>query len=169
MARARDVTARAAVALAYADRPAEAALAVETGRAVVLSEALGIEQARILDTRRARHPLLIRAYEAGRGRGSPPAAGSGRCGWPPSALIPGQTGLEDQAELRAARQALDDAIGALEQAMGVELLRPPTPKSLRAVVRAAGLPVVYLVASEIGGCAIIVEPDGNVRPSGFRP
>ena len=47
--------------------------------------------------------------------------------------------------------------------MGVELLRHPTPKSLRAVVRAVGLPVVYLVASEIGGCAIIAGPEDDVR------
>ena len=162
LARARDVTARAAVALAYADRPAEAALAVETGRAVVLSEALGIEQARILENAARSHPLLIRVYEQAaaqvRRLQRDPAGGLAA-----NALIRGQTGLEDQAELRAARQALDDAIGALEQAMGVELLRPPTPKSLRAVVRAVGLPVVYLVASEIGGCAIIAGPDDDVR------
>ena len=162
LARARDVTARAAVALAYANRPGEAALAVETGRAVVLSEALGIEQARILGNAVRSHPLLTQAYQEAaaevRRLQRAPAGGLAA-----NALIPGHAGLDDQAELRTARRALDDAIGALEQAMGVELLRPPTPESLRGVVRAVGQPVVYLVASEIGGCAIIAGPGDDVR------
>ena len=163
LARARDVTARAAVALAYAGRPGEAALAVETGRAVALSEALGIEQARILDVAARSHPLLVQAYQEAaaevRRLQRDPASGLAA-----RTLNLAQAQLDDQAALRAARQALDAAISALEQAMGVELLRPPTQESLPDAVRAAGMPVVYLVASEIGGSAVIAEPGGPIRP-----
>ena len=162
LARAQDVTARAAVALAYAERPEEAALAVETGRAVALSEALGIEQARILDIAARDHPALVSAYEETaaelrRLQREPvrtAAAGAVNTAW---------LRLDNQAALRTARQAVDASISALERALGVELLRPPTQKSLRVAVRSAGVPVVYLVASEIGGCAVIAEPDGLVR------
>ena len=58
---------------------------------------------------------------------------------------------------------MDASISALERALGGELLRPPTQESLRGAVRSAGVPVVYLVASEIGGCAVIAEPGGLNR------
>ncbi len=162
LARASDVTARAAVALAYSGHPDEAALAVETGRAVALSEALGIEQARILDGAIRSHPALVRAYQAA-------ADQVNRLQRDPAGVLStemaaaGHPQLDDQAALRAARRALDAAIGALEQAMGVELLRPPTRESLQGAVDAAGVPVVYLVTSEIGGSAIIVEPGGLIH------
>jgi CHAT domain-containing protein len=167
LTRARDVTARAAVALAYAGRPQEAAVAVETGRAVALSEALGIEQARILDIAARSHPLLVQAYAEA-------AAEVRRLQWDPASGLAGsrlnlgqlnlaQVQLDEQAALRTARQTLDAAIGALEQAMSVELLRPPTDDSLQNAVRVAGVPVVYLVATEIGGSAVIVEAGAPIQ------
>jgi CHAT domain-containing protein len=162
LTRARDITARAAVALAYSGRPAEAALAAETGRAVTLSEAVGIEQARVLDGAAREHPELVAAYQRAataltrlqRDPASELATGM---------LAPGAPALDQQGALRAARRALDSAVAALEQALGEELLRPPTAESLRAAVKTAGLPVVYLAASDAGGAAVIVEPDGRVR------
>jgi tetratricopeptide (TPR) repeat protein len=161
LGRARDVTARATVALALGGQPEQAALAAETGRAVALSEATGIEQARILDTADRDHPDLVLAYRQSatelRRRQRDPAAtltaGQVTAPWPR---------LDDQADARAARRALDASIGDLERALGVELLRPPTPKSLHDAVHTAGVPVVYLVASEIGGTAVVVEPGGRV-------
>jgi hypothetical protein len=158
LTRARDVTERAVVAFAYAGRPAEAALAAEAGRAIALSEALGIEQARILDVAARTHPGLVQAYQQAasdlaRLQRDPPGG----------APLPGAAEVDTQAGLRAAHRALDVAIGQLERALGVELLRAPTLQSLRDAVAVAAVPVVYLVASEIGGCAVIAAPDEPVR------
>jgi len=162
LTRAKDITACAAVALAYSGRPAEAALAAETGRAVTLSEAVGIEQARVLDGAAREHPELVTAYqraaaEVTRLQRDPVSELTTRM------LAPGAPALDHQGALRGARRALDSAIAALEQALGEELLRPPTWESLREAVETAGMPVVYLAASDAGGAAVIVEPDGGVR------
>jgi CHAT domain-containing protein/tetratricopeptide (TPR) repeat protein len=162
LTRVKDITARAAVALAYAGRPAEAALAVETGRAVTLSEAVGIEQARVLDVAAREHPELVAAYQRAatevtrlqRDPANELAMGM---------LAPGAPALDHQAALRAARLTLDSAVTALEQALDVELLRPPTWESLSAAVETADVPVVYLAASDAGGTAVVVEPNGLVR------
>jgi CHAT domain-containing protein len=162
LGQARNVTARATVALAYAGHPDEAALAVETGRAVALSEALGMEQARILDVAASSHSGLVHAYQraarelAQLQRGQPGTDSLG-------GLMASSPGPDRQARLRAARAALDAAVGDLELALGVELLRAPSPGSFRATVTAAGLPVVYVVASEIGGAAVIAGAGASVR------
>ena len=158
LGQARDMTERAVVAFAYAGRPDEAALAAEAGRAIALSEAVGIEQARVLEVAALSHPGLVRAYQQAEAELArlrrDPAVG---------ALVPDHDGVDQHAGIRAAHRALDVAIGDLERALGVELLRAPTQESLLAAVTAAGASVVYLAASEIGGCAVIVQPDGPVR------
>jgi hypothetical protein len=63
LSQAADITDRAAIALAYSGRATAAAVAVETGRAVVLSEALGEEQAQGLDVAARLKPDRVETYE----------------------------------------------------------------------------------------------------------
>ncbi|WP_043663274.1 CHAT domain-containing tetratricopeptide repeat protein [Streptomyces xylophagus] len=157
---AQGLAAAAAYALARSGAPADAAVALERGRALILSETLERTRAGLEElTARGREDLVEHyrqssgvlaklEYRALVGVDGPAAAirapGSGHGG-------------DLTSELRTARAALDAAITAIRRVEGYErFLDPPRFDDLRA---AATTPLVYLASVEQGGIALVVSGD----------
>jgi tetratricopeptide (TPR) repeat protein len=140
--RARGLAAPAAFALVADGRPEEAVTALERGRALLLGEAL--DRGRVDLTRLARQgrPDLVDRYRQAADRLAASAPGGA-----PAA--------------RAAREVLDRVVSEIRQIPGhARFLASPGFEAVAA--RAAGAPLVYLVASSGGGLALLVST-GKVR------
>lgn len=144
----------AGYALARAGFHAEAALALERGRAVVLSERLRYDSMALADLEAAgRRDLADRLRNAAtRLRGlqrGPGERDTASASW--------------RQLLRDAAGQVDAAITAIHDAGFADLARPVT---FGEIVQAADpQPVVYLAATPLGGFALTVTPDGAVEPA----
>ncbi|MFI2504973.1 CHAT domain-containing protein [Streptomyces sp. NPDC018972] len=155
----RDFGAFAAYALMRAGDYEAAVMAVETARAVSLSEALQLGSADVRWlSEHGQHDLAER-FKAAAARWLA-AAGDGL----ERDLLSG-TRVADfpdhDAAVRAARTDLENLVDEIRTTTGrAEFLKPPTFADV-----AAGAPdrLVYLVTTEYGGAALIVD-EGDVRP-----
>ena len=144
----------AGYALARAGFHAEAALALERGRAVVLSERLRYDSSVMTDLEAAgRKDLADRLQNAAtRLRGlqrGPGARDTASASW--------------RQLLRDAASQLDAAIAAVHDAGFADLTRPVTFGEI--VQAAEPHPVVYLAATPLGGFALTVLPGGAIEPA----
>ncbi|MFE2264923.1 CHAT domain-containing tetratricopeptide repeat protein [Streptomyces griseosporeus] len=150
----------AAYALARSGDTAEAAVALERGRALLLSEALERSRARLEELAAAGHGELVERFRRGNealtgleqralAEGSEPEP------FLPRAAPGPDSGVSDA--LRAARAELDTVVAAIRQVPGYErFLDPPRFDDVRA---AATTPLVYLAAAEQSGFALVVSGD----------
>lgn len=167
------ITARAAYALAAAGTPAalgEAVVALETGRALMLSEALEREGADLAELSRRGLSGLRRRYEDAAAavrrlqRRALAAEGTVRVG------RAAEGGRDPEP---SARREIEDAdrewrrvVGEIRRTDGfADFLRPPDFGELTALAARLGRPVGYLCASELGGLALLLRPGlpGGVR------
>jgi CHAT domain-containing protein len=173
LAASRGAPVLAAYALAMAGESARAAVALESGRALLLSEALRQDRADLDALQATGHGSLTDRYleaaerwtrllaMAGQAPDSPPQP-SGTAPLLPASTAGASaetsrfmTSWQHDAQLKAARAALDAAIEAIHGIPGHEqFLRSPGIEDIRA---AAASPLVYLVAAEHGGMALIVR------------
>jgi CHAT domain-containing protein len=145
---ARGLPARAAYALAASGDPATAALTLERGRALLLSDVLERGRADLQNLSAAHHGLVERYRQAADQVNRLDQAELGR---PGTVVVPERRA----AELRAAHDELDAAITQIREMPGYErFLEPPTFADLTAA--AASTPLVYLAATEAGGLALFV-------------
>jgi CHAT domain-containing protein/tetratricopeptide (TPR) repeat protein len=137
------IAARAAYALARLDKPEQAALALETGLARLLSEALARDRTDLEMLKTRGHHALYQDYRAAveqfhqQGRVASHA--------------------EDEtarAALREAHAALNRAVEAIGKVMP-DFLRPPSFGLIQQAAQTA--PLVYIVATELGGVALRVN------------
>jgi CHAT domain-containing protein/tetratricopeptide (TPR) repeat protein len=154
---ARQLPALAAYALAKLGELQRAAVTLERGRALFLSEALGRDHANLdrlaalghNDLReRYQHAAdwLTRMERAGQG-GAPPQAGATLSG-------------EDAEAARRARIELDQAVAAIRMVSGYEtFLAPPTYRELTWAAATSAL--VYIAITEAGGFALIIDGRGG--------
>jgi CHAT domain-containing protein/tetratricopeptide (TPR) repeat protein len=121
-----------------------AVLTLESARAVLLSDALGLDETR-LQAVEVSAPELAAAYRAAEERLRPltrPAP-------------PGEAVTEtDRAHARSARADLDAAVAAIRRITGYEHFR--AEPTMSDIAEAADSPVVYLVPARSGGMALIV-------------
>jgi CHAT domain/Tetratricopeptide repeat len=145
---------RAAYALAANGDPAAAAVTLERGRALLLSDALERDRADLEHLPAARQGLVERYRQAADQVDHLERAELAR---PRALVVPERRA----AELRAAREELDAAIAEIRTVHGYRrFLEPPTFAGLAA---AASPPVVYLAATEAGGLALLVGDDARAR------
>ncbi|MFF9286556.1 CHAT domain-containing tetratricopeptide repeat protein [Streptomyces griseosporeus] len=150
----------AAYALARSGDAAAAAVALERGRALLLSEALERSRARLEELAASGHGELVERFCRGNAaltaleqRALAEASG-------PDPVLPRpapghEADLSDA--LRAARAELDTVVAAIRQVPGYErFLDPPRFDDVRA---AATTPLVYLAAAEQSGFALVVSGD----------
>jgi CHAT domain-containing protein/tetratricopeptide (TPR) repeat protein len=135
--------AEAAYAMVRASRFEDAAIALEVGRGLLLSEALDRDRADLDRLRVTGRADLADAYRA--------AAG---------ALDAAIRGTADVTEVRARRDDLDGVIGQIRQVEGYQrFMLAPTVAELAQSVR-AGTALAYLAAATPGGLALVVDGDG---------
>lgn len=160
---ARQLPALAAYALAKLGDLRRAAVTLERGRALLLSEALGRDHANLDRLAALGHndlceryqraaDWLIRIERAGQG-GAPPQAAAALSG-------------EDAEAASRARAELDRAVAAIRMVSGYEtFLAPPTYRELTSAAVTSAL--VYIAITEAGGFALIVDgrSDGAAAPT----
>jgi CHAT domain-containing protein len=136
LSRARGVAADAAVALTMIGESAEAAVALERGRAYMLSEVLERDRADLRDLQTAdRQDLATRYRDA-------------------SDVLRRARGAD---ATRGARADLDSAITAIRAVPGfMDFLQPPEYSDLGSVATES-CPLVYVVGAGAGGVALIVS------------
>jgi CHAT domain-containing protein len=145
---------RAAYALAADGDPAAAAVTVERGRALLLSDALERDRADLEHLPAAQQGLVDRYRQAADRVDHLERAELAR---PRALVVPERRA----AELRAAHDELDAAIAEIRTVHGYRrFLEPPAFADLAA---AASPLLVYLVATEAGGLALLVGDDAQAR------
>jgi CHAT domain-containing protein len=160
------ITARAAYALAAAGTPAalgEAVEALETGRALMLSEALEREGADLAELSRRGLAGLRRRYEDAAAvlqrlqRRALAAEGTVRVGRAAEAGRDPAPSVRD--EIEEADREWRQVVGEIRRVEGfADFLRPPVFAELAALVTRLDRPVVYLCAGELGGLALLLRP-----------
>ena len=174
LAASRGVPALAAYALAMAGEPGRAAVALESSRSLLLSEALRQGRADLDALQALGHGDLADRYREAAERWTrllamagqpldslPQPSGTAPLPHASAAMASAETSRfmtawQQDAKLKEARAALDAAIEAIHGIPGQEkFLRSPGIDDIRA---AAASPLVYLVAAEHGGMALIVRP-----------
>jgi len=161
LAETADLYRRAAYASARSGDLQNAVVALERGRARLLSEALERDRAD-LETLKRTHPDL---YERYHGVASDIAVLESR------ELRPGvlPTGLDLAGEMRAAREKLDRAVEAIRQVTGYEnfLAEPGWDDVVAAMLPSPtcgrgdgdqGIPLVYLLTTSAGSLALVLYP-----------
>jgi len=158
---AQGLAAAAAYALAKSGDAAEAAVALERGRALVLSETLERNRAKLEHlTAIGRDDLVERYRRAGTQLAGLERQSLVQAKRPDMAMpLPQPARYADMAdELRAARSELDAVITAIRQIDGYErFLDPPRLDDVRAA--AVTTPLAYLTAAERGGFGLVVAAD----------
>ncbi|MBO9391097.1 MAG: CHAT domain-containing protein [Roseiflexus sp.] len=154
---AQGLPASAAYALAQLNRLEEAIVALETGRARLLAEALEANRRDLERLPALGHGDLLALYRAETDRLAAlqaqierPAASGGESG-------PRRDFVALSQEIQAARAELDATIAAIRQVPGYEdFFLPPSFKN---ICQAAlpDTPLVYLVATPVGGMALVVH------------
>ncbi len=144
-------------------RPAAAILALERGRARVLTEAIQRDRADLADVE-ALDPDAYAAYEqaAGKLRALESQERAGGTGRPEAASTTSRGVLQDEA--RQVRADLQAAIGRLQQLPGhARFGRLPTVEEVAGVAE-PGCPVVALVTTTAGSVALLVVAARPTRP-----
>ena len=150
------ISAQAAFALAKTGDFSGAVVALEQGLARLLSEALDRDRADLERLKEVGRGELCDRYRAATEqwhllmRGRERAAGQVEASWTEA--------------LQAARTELEDAIAAIRQVTGYEdFLQPPTFETIQSAARA--FPLVYIMVTQMGGLALIVNGSvGEVVP-----
>lgn len=144
------ISAQAAFALAKVGDFAGAVEALEQGLARLLSEALERDRADLEQLKELGQGELCDRYQAVTEQ------------W--QGLLRGQGTSTQQAEpnwaasLQAVRVELEAAIAAIRQVSGYEnFLKPPTFNTIKSA--AQEVPLVYIVVTDMGGLALILNPD----------
>ncbi|GAA1261293.1 CHAT domain-containing protein [Kitasatospora nipponensis] len=159
---AQGLAVAAAYALARSGDTAQAAVAIERGRALMLSEALDRSRARLEHLAVIGRGDLVERYRSsaavldGLERQALAQAGiAGRVSpTPMTQSAPDLTG-----QLRSAQAELDAVLSAIRRIDGYRhFLEPPRLEDLRT---AAATPLVYLAAADQCGLALIVTADGG--------
>lgn len=151
----REVTTRAAYALAKTGRLEEAMVAFESGRAMMLSEALERDQAAIKQLARKDAPLAEEFRQAAAAVAQIDAAQVAVL-VPPPQVADGRPAAERRHQ-QAAAQRYDRAVERIRTVPGLsQFLLPPDAGRLRKNVCALGEPVVLIVTTDRGGVALIV-------------
>jgi CHAT domain-containing protein len=154
----------AACAFAALGRPADAVLALERGRAVLLSDTLQLLRADLYGLRESGHGELADRYVAAARRVSAVEADMRRTG-PLSGLPNAAAGLADPfGAARKARTELAATIAEIRRIGGYEgFLEDVAFADIAA--QAETSPLVYLVAGRRGGWALTVGPDATAAAS----
>ena len=155
---AQGLPAGAAYAFARLDRLEEAIVALETGRARMLAEALEANRRDLERLPASGHGDLLARYQAAADRlaalqaqvDRPASASGGEAG-------PRRDFTAFSQEIQAARAELDAAIAAIRRVPGYEdfFLPPAFEKICQAATLDA--PLVYLAATPVGGMALMVH------------
>jgi CHAT domain-containing protein/tetratricopeptide (TPR) repeat protein len=142
--------ARAAYALVRAGDPEGAVVALESGRALMLTEALERDRA---DLDRLDGDLLGEYREAAE-RVAAVQRGLESADLPASLAAP-----VSARDAEAARHALDEVVERIRAVPGfTDFLRSPGLPALRAIAQSRAEPLVYLAATDLGGIALVL-PD----------
>jgi CHAT domain-containing protein len=143
------LAADAASAAAVSGLDEQAILALERGRARMLSDALNRDGAEVGDVRAAGQAALADRFTRA-------AAELAAC-----ERSQDSAAAQNETAISAARTAFDAAVTAIRQVPGHELfLAPPTFAEITAAARAAACPVVY-IASGLVGVVAAVRPNGE--------
>lgn len=156
---AQGMAAGAAYALARAGRPQEAVVALETGRALMLSEVLERDRADLEQLEALGHADLYRRY---RDAATTVASLEQAAYTVAAAVVPEALGTAESSsdKIRAARAELDRVIEAVRKVPGYErFLLPSSFPDVREIARVH--PLVYLAAAGPGGVALIVRADAD--------
>lgn len=150
---ARDLPALGAYALAKVGKLQRAAVTLERGRAMFLSEALGRDHADLDGLVALGHSYLRKRYQHAADRLSLLERGA-------EDGVPSQTSAvlrgRDTEAVRQARVELDQVIAAIRTVSGYEsFLAPPTYQELTSTATTS--PLVYIAITEVGGFALIVD------------
>jgi hypothetical protein len=155
---AQGLPAGAAYAFARLDRLEEAIVALETGRARMLAEALEANRRDLERLPASGHGDLLARYQAAADRlaalqaqvDRPASASGGEAG-------PRRDFTAFSQEIQAARAELDAAIAAIRRVPGYEdfFLPPAFEKICQAATLDA--PLIYLAATPVGGMALMVH------------
>jgi tetratricopeptide (TPR) repeat protein len=138
------IAARGAYALLRCGEGRDAVVALETGRALMLSEVLERDRADLEDLGQHHPGVLTRYKNAARGVDELERSQHAN------------PELNQTGGLRAARAELDQAVAEIRAIAGYDqFLQVPTFDQINALARVC--PVVYLAASEDGGLALIVD------------
>jgi hypothetical protein len=142
----------AAYALAKSGRPSEAVLALERGRATLLTEAMERDRVNLEQLSSLGHRALADSYISAAEAVHELDHGDSQRRDPD----------QDSAARRLARAGLDSAIDAIRRVSGYAgfLEEPGWDRVVRA---AATAPLAYVVAEEPGGMALMVFADGRVE------
>jgi hypothetical protein len=149
----RGLTAAAAYAFAKTESLESAVLALERGRAVLLTETLQAWRADLSRLQQERPELaeLAQRYEQAAAWMQDLERRSAN----PIAPLP------TMVQRHEARTKLDQAIAAIQQRYDKEFLADPTFARISEAAR--NVPLVYLAATGDGGLALVVAPDGCVE------
>jgi CHAT domain-containing protein len=146
--RAAGLSARAAYALVHVGRVNDAAAALETGRALLLSDVMDRESATLAGLDVMHRNRLADRF----------SAAAERLTRMERAILALPDG-EHAEELSAARTEFDRVVREIRVLPGGEgFLRPPTTAELFDLALADGHSIVYIIATERGGIALVVAP-----------
>jgi CHAT domain-containing protein len=159
-----DAAARAAYALAESD-PAEAAMALETSRALLLTEAVERDRLDLDNLAADGHADVVTAYRAAATEVAERERNELRLS--PRLVAPPVAGgayAPDIAAAEAARARLRAAADRIRRLPGLATFQAaPDVAQLRAIAGEHSDPVVYLAATDHGGVALVMRP-GQATP-----
>jgi hypothetical protein len=163
------VAARGAYALARDGRLSEAVGLLERGLGVLTAERMAGLRVSLDRARAAGHAAEADAYDRAAAvlarllatRGMPAAEESG-LRWEPVAFEISEQASPTAEDMALAVAALGAARARLEEVAGP--LLPEGSSAEVAAAATAGQPVVYLLATEVGGLALTVTGDGQITP-----
>jgi tetratricopeptide (TPR) repeat protein len=144
------VAALGVYALVKLGRLHDGAMLAERGLAVLVAEQLGLDRAE-----RDGHAALSAAYREAAGRVDRAVAAAREAG-------DGRRPAHTQDPVVVALRALERARHELESVIG-PLVPEPAVADVMAVARELGRPVVWLLATAVGGLALVAEPGGEWR------
>ncbi|MFC8829149.1 CHAT domain-containing protein [Streptomyces sp. NPDC057137] len=166
---AEGMGARAAYAFAESGMLGRAVVAVESGRALMLTEALERRAADLDRLRRADRSDLADAFrdaatEVARSDAELLGGWSGGTGTQPGTQ-PGEGTGTDATRAARVRDRFDAVVAEIREAAGLaSFLPPPSYGELALTVRESGTHVVYLLATDRGGLALSLPATENARP-----
>ncbi|MET4921137.1 CHAT domain-containing protein [Streptomyces sp. PSRA5] len=167
LADAEGMGARAAYAFAESGMLGRAVVAVESGRALMLTEALERRAADLDRLRRAGRSDLADAFrdaaaEVARSDAELLGGWSGGTGTRPGTRPGAATEATRAARVR---DRFDAVVAEIREAAGLaSFLPPPSYGELTSTVRESGTHIVYLLATDRGGLALSLPATENARP-----
>lgn len=171
LSRADGMGARAAYAFAESGMLGRSVVAVESGRALMLTEALERRSADLDRLRQAGRSDLADAFRAAAAEVASTDADL-LADWSPDsgAGVGADAGTStgtgrDATRAARVRDRFDAVVAKIRDSVGLEsFLPPPSYGELARTVRESGTHVVYLLATDRGGVALSLPATGNARP-----